>query len=123
VVCRYLPELPVRAQPHVLECLIETGNRPPIHLLVHAIAAMYADDRCFIAVLLGIGGGPSKRLAPVGRQPLAMLRMKPVTERVAHHLVGHHLRMPRVGEAQQTLLASDGLELALHIVLTPGPCS
>src|SRR5262249_46598349 len=89
----------------------------------NSIAAMYADDRCFIAILLGIGGGPSERLAPVGRQPLAMLRMKPMTERVAHHLVGHDPRMPRVGEAQQTLLAPNGLEHALHIVLTPGSCS
>jgi hypothetical protein len=37
-----------------------------------------------------------------------------VAEGVAHHLVGHHPGMPRLGKQEQTRVAAGGVVHALH---------
>src|SRR5690348_12760532 len=50
VVVQHLPQRPARVQAGVLHRLVETGDRPPVHLLVRAIAAVDPHDRGLIPV-------------------------------------------------------------------------
>src|SRR5690349_13959841 len=115
VVVQHLPQGFGRVQPHVLECLAETGDRPAVHLLVWAVAAMDPHYGRLVSIDVGVGGGAAEGLGPVRGEPLAVLRMEPVAERVADYLVRHHPRVPRLGQAEQALAASCGLIHALRL--------
>ena len=55
-----------------------------------------------------------ERLGPVGGEPFVVLGVEAVAEGVAHHLVGHHPGMPRLGQQEQALVTADGVIHALH---------
>ena len=59
VVVQHLPER-VGGQPDFRQGLIETGDRPAVPFLVHAVAAAHADDRGLRSVRAGVGGGPPR---------------------------------------------------------------
>src|SRR6266571_6398477 len=115
IVVQYMPEWLGRVQPHVLQRLVETGDRPAVHLLVWAVAALGPHHRGLVSIGVGVGGGHPKSLGPVRSEPLAVLRMESVAERVADYLVRHHPRVPRLGQAEQALAAARGLIHALHV--------
>jgi hypothetical protein len=57
----------------------------------------------------------TQRLRPVGGEPLAVLGMEPVAQRMADHFVGHHPGVPCVGLAQQTVGTTRGLVYRPHV--------
>ena len=85
VVVQHLPERLVGGQPDVLQRLVEAGDRSPVHLVVRAVAAVHPHDRRLVAIAVGVAGGPTERLGPVRSEPLGVLRVKSVAERVADH--------------------------------------
>src|SRR5260221_14526191 len=87
VVVQHLPQGLGRVQPDVLQCLVEPGDRLAVHLLVWAVAAMDPHHGGLISIDVGVGSGPPEGLGPVRGEPLAVLRMEPVAERVADYLV------------------------------------
>ena len=113
VVVQHLPQRLV-GEADVFQRLVEAGDRALIHLLVRAVAAVDAHDRCLVAVALGVGGRSAERLGPVGGEPLAVLGVEAVAEGVADHLVGHHPGMPRLGQQEQALVTAGGVVHALH---------
>ena len=58
--------------------------------------------------------GSAECLCRVGGQTLGVLGVEAVSERVAHHLVGHHALVPRVRKRKQTSLPTRGVEHRLH---------
>ena len=70
---QHLPEWPGRFQARVLHCLVETGDRPAVHLLVRAIAAVDPHDRGLVSVDARVGGGAAEIAE---RAPLAVQSMK-----------------------------------------------
>lgn len=73
-----LPERTSCLQPHVFHSLVETGDRPTVHLLMRAVAAVDAYDGGLVSMTVGIGSGAAERLGPVGCGPFAVLRMESV---------------------------------------------
>src|SRR5258708_5482613 len=80
VVMQNLPNPIVVSKTGICQCLIETGDRSTVHLLVKAVATVYSHHRGLVAIGGRIRRRPSKCLGPVGGEPLAMLGVKPVTE-------------------------------------------
>lgn len=97
------------AEAHVHHGRVETSDSATIHLQVRPIAAVGAHDGGLVSVGLRIPRRTTERFRPVGREPLGVLRMEPVAERVSDHLVGHDPRMPSVGQTQQSVGPSRGL--------------
>ena len=108
---------------HVLQGLVETGDRPLVHLLVRAVAAVDLHDKRLGSVRIGVRGRATEGLGPVRGESLLVLRMEAVAERVADHLVGHRPGVPRLGQAKQTIIAPGGLIYALHVPRMAGPAS
>ena len=95
VVVQHLPQPRVIGEAGIGQGLVEAGDRAAVHLLVHAVAAVHAHDRRLVAVGVRVGRRTTQRLSPVRGEPLGVVRMEAVAERVAHHLVGHHPGVPR----------------------------
>ena len=77
----------VAPEADIFQRLIETSDRPPVHLLVRPVAAVNPNDRGLITVLVGVGRWPTKCLRPVRGKALGMLRVVSVAERMANHFV------------------------------------
>jgi hypothetical protein len=77
----------VACEPDILQRLIETRNRPLIHLLVRPVAAVNPDDRSLITILVGVGRWPTECLCPVRGKALGVLRVVTVAKRMANHFV------------------------------------
>ncbi len=75
---------------------------------------MEADDGRLVAIALGVGVRSAECLCPVGGEPFAVLGVEAVAEGVADYLVGYHPGVPCLGQAEQALLAADGLVDASH---------
>src|SRR5215831_12951784 len=114
VVVQHLSQRPGRVQANVLHGLVETGDRPAVHIRVRAIAAVEPHDRGLVAIGAGVILRAAEGLGPVCGEPFGVLRMEPVAERVADYLVGHHPAVPGFGEAVQALAATRGFVHALH---------
>jgi hypothetical protein len=112
---QHLPDGLGCVQPHIVHGLVKAGDRPAVHLLVRAVAAVDPHDRCLVSIVIGVGGWPAKSLSPVGSESLVVLGMESMAERVTDYLVRHHSGMPRLGQAKQTLAAASGLIHALHV--------
>jgi hypothetical protein len=104
------------SQPGIVEGDVETGDRTAVHLLMYAVAAVPADDRCLVAICIGVGGRAAERLGPVGRQPFGVVGRGSTVERVAHDMVGHHPLMPRFGQPPQALHTARRIEQCPHEV-------
>ncbi len=81
----------------IFQRLIETSDRPLVHLLVRPVAAVNPHDRSLITVAVGVRRWPTECLRPVRGKALGVLRVVSVAERVAHHFVLEHPRVPRTG--------------------------
>ena len=53
-----------------------------IHLLVWTVATMHPHNRGLVSVAVCMGRRAAERLRPIGGEPLAVLRMRAVAERV-----------------------------------------
>lgn len=51
-----------------------------------------------------------------------MIGVEPAAESVGDYVVGHHPRVPRLGEATQARLATDRLEHRPHRPIMPRSC-
>ena len=63
---QYFSEALVMRETGIFQCLIETRDRTPVHLLVRP-AAVNLDYVGLITVLIGVVRWPTKRLHPVCR--------------------------------------------------------
>src|SRR5690348_998071 len=118
---QHLSDRLVCHQPHIAQGLVEAGDRPAVHLLVRAVAAMDPHYRRLIAIATGVAGRPAERLGPIRGEPLAVLRMEPMAERVADYLIGHHPAVPRLSQADQALAATGRLIHTSHAPRMPRP--
>jgi hypothetical protein len=88
-----------------------------------SVPAVHLDDGGLVTVGIGIRGRATERLSPVSGEPLNMVGMEAVTERMGDHVVGHHPAVPGVGKIAQTGDATRRLEDSLHAsMMTILPC-
>src|SRR5262245_4653624 len=87
VIVQHAPEPLVAREPYIFKRLIETRDRPLVHLLVRPVAAVNPDDRGLIAIQVGVGRWPTERLRPVCGKALGLLRVVTVAERMANYFV------------------------------------
>jgi len=97
---QYTSKSIVVGEADIFHRLIETSDRPLVHLLVESVAAVNTNDRSLITKVVGIGRRSAKRLNPVGSKTLGMLRVESVAERMADNFVLHHSRVPRASQPQ-----------------------
>ena len=114
VVPQNLPEPVVRVQADVGQGLIETRDRPAIHLLMRPIAAVKPHDVSLIAIGRGVRRWSAEGLCPICGETPGMLRVKAMGESMAHNLIGHHPLVPRISESEETSLSAGRLEHRLH---------
>ena len=81
---------------------------------MRAVAAVDAHDGCLVSVALGVGARSAESLGPVGGEPFAVPGVEAVAEGVTDDLVGQYTDVPRLGQAEQTLVTARCLEDALH---------
>src|SRR5688572_7336356 len=98
VIVQHASEALVAREPGIFQGLIETRDRPLVHLLVRSVATVRPDDRGLVTILVGVGAGPTECLRPVRGKALGVLRMVSVAERMAHHVVLEHPGVPRAGQ-------------------------
>ena len=118
---KHPPEPIIAGQTGSYQRLIETGDGAPVHLLVWAVAAVHPHDGGLVADDARVTRGTAQRLGPIRSQPLDVIGMKTMAERVADHLVVHHAGMPCARQAEQRLGATGGLEHGLHDPKVPWP--
>src|SRR5262249_20893739 len=87
VIVQHASEALVAREPDIFQRLIETRDRPLVHLLVRPVAAMNPDDRGFIAIPVGVDRWPTECLRPVRGKALSVLRVVTVAERMANYFV------------------------------------
>src|SRR4029077_9217056 len=69
-----------------------------------------------------LGAWLTECLGPVSGEPLDMLGVEAVAERMADNVVGHHPTMPGIGKTAQAVLATRRLKDSLHgSMMTIGP--
>lgn len=93
---------------------IEAGDRPPIHAVVLAVAAVKADDEGLVTERAGIGLRSAECLCPVGGQPLRVVGLETVTEGVTDDRVNQHAGVPGFRETQNPGIPTRGLVHAAH---------
>jgi hypothetical protein len=116
---QHAAESSVSVEPDVSHRLVETGDRPAVHLVVRAVPAVDPHDRGLVSIAVGVGCRTSEGLGPVCSEPFAVLRMESMAERVPDDLVGHHLGVPRLGQTEQAVAAARCLIHALHVPRVP----
>jgi hypothetical protein len=114
IVVQQLPQPIIAGQADVDECLIKTRDCAAVHFLVWTVAAVYPHDCRLVTKGGRVARRTAQRLAPIRRQPLGVVGTKPVTERVADHLVVHDPRMPGARQAKQARGTAGRLEYRLH---------
>jgi len=101
VIVQHASDSLVAGKVDIFERLIETGDRPLVHVFMRAVAAVNAHDRRLITELVGVPCWPAERLRPVRSKALSVLRMVSVAERMANHFVLEHPSVPRVCQSEQ----------------------
>ena len=81
----------------IYQRLIETSDRPLVHLLVQAVPTVNPHDRSLITIAIGVRRWPTECFRPVRGKALGVLRVESVAECVAHNFVLQHPRVPRAG--------------------------
>lgn len=109
VVVQHLSEPLVSGEAGILERLVEAGARPTVHLLVRPLAAVYARLRSRPR------SPPStSSVRPIGSQALGLRRVVSMAEGMADCLVRQHPGVPRAGQLEQALDATNRLVHCLH---------
>ena len=104
----------VVGQANVCQRQVEASDRATVHLLVRAVATVHPHHRGLVTAGGRVGRRPPQRLRPVRSEPLGVLGVVAMAERVAHHLVRHHSLVPSSGKTQQPLSATGSLVDRLH---------
>jgi hypothetical protein len=73
VIVQYAPELFVLGETDIFQRLIETSDRPLVHLLVRPVAAVNPHDERLITVSVGVRCWPTECLRPVRGKVLGVL--------------------------------------------------
>jgi hypothetical protein len=94
----HLSERSVVGESGVDKSLVEARNRTAIHFVMLPVAAVHLHDCGLVTIGIGVCGGATECLGPVGSQALDMLRVETVAEGMADHLVGHDPMMPSLGK-------------------------
>jgi hypothetical protein len=84
---QHASEALVVREPDIFQRLIETRDRPLVHLMVRPVAAVNPDDRGLITILVGVGRWPTECLCPVRGKALGVLGVVTVAERMANYFV------------------------------------
>jgi hypothetical protein len=79
------------------------------------VPAVHPDDGGFVTTGIGIRSRATECLGPISGEPLDMLRMEAMAERMGHDVVGHHPFMPGVSKTSQAVPATRCLEDRLHV--------
>src|SRR5882724_363539 len=87
VIVQHAPKPLVAGEADIFQRLVEASDCPLVHLLVHPVAAVNPHDRGLITVLVRVRRWPTESLPPVRGEPLSMLRVVSVAERMANHFV------------------------------------
>jgi hypothetical protein len=111
----------VLGEADVCQRLIEADDRSLVHLLVQTIAAMQPHHRGLVSIAVCKGRRTTQRLSPIGGEPLAVLGVEAVAERVADHLIGHHPGVPGVRQAKQTVSSARRVVNRLHVLKMARP--
>src|SRR6202522_2275830 len=106
IVVQHLSQRSVVGHSDIGQSRVEAGDRAAIHFIVLSVPAVYFDDGSLVAIGVGICRRPAECLSPVSSEPLAMLGMKAVAERMGDHLIGHHPTVPGVGKTAQPVHAT-----------------
>lgn len=111
---QHLREVTVLGDADIAERLVKTRDRPTVHLLVGPVAAVHPHHRGLIAVSGRECFRAPESLRPVRGEPLAVIGMKAMTERMTYHLIGHHSSMPRPSQVKHALLTPSRLVNTRH---------
>src|SRR5262245_37906252 len=87
VIVQHASEALVAREPDIFQRLIETRDRPLVHLFVRPVAAVNPNGGGLITVLVGVGSWPTQCLPPVRGEALRVLRVVTMPERMANHFV------------------------------------
>jgi hypothetical protein len=109
-----LAQSSVGGKSDISQRLIKAGNRAAVHFVMLSIPAVYLHDGSLITVRIGIHARTPQCLSPISSEPLDMLGIKPMAERMGDNLVGHHPTMPCVSKTPQTVDATRRLKDSLH---------
>ena len=71
VVVQHASEPLVGSEANIFQRLIETNDRPLVHLLMRPVATMNPHDRSLITVVIGVRRWPTESLRPVRGKTLA----------------------------------------------------
>ena len=116
---QHLPQPIIAGEANVDERLIEAGDRTTVHLLVWPVAAVYPHNGGLVTKGRRVARRTAERLGPIRGQPLSVIGVKTVAERVADHVVVHHPGMPRARQAKQTVNTTGRLEYGMHVQKIP----
>ena len=94
----------------VIHGAVEALNRPAVHLIVRAVAAVHANHGGLVAMLFAVGQRTAPGLAPVRRESLGVLWVEAMTERVRDNFIFHDPFMPRTGETKDACGTAEGFE-------------
>ena len=87
VIVQHTPKPLVAGEADILQRLIETSDRPLVHLLVQPVTAVNAHDRGLITVPVRVHRWPAECLGPVRGKAFGVLRVVSVAECMANHFV------------------------------------
>ena len=88
---------------------VEQLDHEPVELAVGAVAGVHPQHAGLVTHGVAVGRRAAERLAPVGRQPLDVLRVQAfVAEGVARHRVGEAAHVPGASEGEESGVPSGG---------------
>ena len=103
-------ELGIGGQARVIGGLDETPDEPVPDVALGPGAGVHGEHRWLAAAGLRVAGGPAEHLRPVARQPLHVLGMTGMGERVVQHRIGQAALVVSSGEGEERGLAARELE-------------
>jgi hypothetical protein len=84
---QHASEALVTRKSHIFQRLIETLDRPLVHLLVRSVAAVNPDDGGLITIPIGVDRWPTEGFRPVRGKAFGVLGVVTMAERMANHLI------------------------------------
>jgi len=109
VIVESAAEALVAVEAGIRERLIKAGDGALVHLFMHAIAAMNADDGSLIAIAAGVKRWTAEGFGPIGGKAFGVLRMKAVAEGMGDDFVFENAFVPGVGEFQHAVETARGV--------------
>lgn len=66
--------------------MVEASDHTAIHFFMLSVPAVHLDDNSLVTIGIGIHGRTAECLSPISGEALAMLWVKPMAERMGHHV-------------------------------------